>query len=229
MSQKKQFYKIAFISFLLIIFTFFILSISKNFISHFADISDNTNNIDITTEFKIAIETNNLEYFKKISSQNNNTLNNLEKFKKNAFEPFKHKLDIFVFQKENHVFFSFLGLKKNSSVLYNIFGTYNKKTKKLENLPTLSIKIINLDKNAKTITIQNTSNTILPIKNSLMIMPQNIKIENINSVDFTELIKPNQKITFNILEYNINRLNNLSINKIDYIESIDFGYILNKF
>ena len=50
-----------------------------------------------------------------------------------------------------------------------------------------------------------------------MIMPQNIKIN--HNKKYIKLLEPNEKIILNV-----NNTNKLDINKIEYIESIDFGF-----
>jgi len=184
---------------------------SSNFL---ADITIESGEYEISNteskEFLLALQNQNNEYFHALSNIKDNI------FTETIFTPFLNTLDTKVFHKNNHLFFSFLGVKKQSSILHNVYGSYDKQTANLTAFPNLFMQISEINIDANEITLTNNSNTILPIKKSLMLMPQNIKIyTNSNKII---LLEPNSNITLigsKILPKK---------DKIQYIENIDFGY-----
>ena len=198
------FLKTALISILFITLLFFVSPTIENY---FAD-STNTSNIssftdaEITT-FKTQIQKNTLPEF-------------------NEFSKFVQKIDIQIITKENFLFFSFLGIKENSTVLHNIYGIYNKDTDTIQTFPKITFQISDFKPENKTITLKNISKYAIPTDAYLMLLPQNIKIFSENNEQ--NMVLPNESITF-ILKNSSNKLP--PKNAIQRIESIKFGYKAN--
>jgi len=198
------FLKTALISILFITLLFFVSPTIENY---FAD-STNTSHIssftdaEITT-FKTQIQENTLPEF-------------------NEFSKFVQKIDIQIITKENFLFFSFLGIKENSTVLHNIYGIYNKDTDTIQTFPKITFQISDFKPENKTITLKNISKFAIPTDAYLMLLPQNIKIFSENNEQ--NMVLPNESITF-IFKNSSNTLP--PKNAIQRIESIKFGYKAN--
>ncbi len=205
MSQKyPSFSNIKIIFFTLIgIFSLFILW--GNLQNYSANITDNTAFSDEEkTTFVTALTENNTRYFSKLSSGTIliDTLNS-----------FKHILDIKTETHEDSLFFSFLGLKKESSILHNVYGIYNKTKNTISLSPPLSVSL-NLDTQHATLTITNTSKEIFPADKTLIILPYNITIQS----DKTDILQENETKTYFITK------ELTQFPHITFIESVSYGY-----
>jgi len=189
------------ISILFIILLFFVSPTIQNY---FADTSNSSYFTDREkTDFKKQIENNITPEF-------------------NEFSKFVHKIDINIITKENFLFFSFLGIKENSTVLHNIYGIYNKDINIIQKFPKITFQISDFKTANKTITLKNISKFAIPTGAYLILLPQNIKIFSENNEQ--NMLLPNESTQFIVKN---NSKKSLSINEIHFIESVKFGYKAN--
>lgn len=200
---KKIFFIILLASFSAILFSF--LADEKQTASFFS-----LENKEIA--FKNALEKNDEQFFIDIS--NEMTEKNREYFIENILKKYEKKMDISVFQKNNFLFYSFLGIKQNSTLLENVYGSWNAKTKKITTFDEITFSI--MQQTEHSITITNNSNIAVPVKQSFILIPSEIKGE----ITFSEkLLLPGDSFIFTS-EKNIPE-------NIFQIESLYYGYKAN--
>ncbi len=208
-SSSVSYMKIVFLT--IFIFTVMVIG-SFSAQKYFSDITQNVQTREISNSeknaFAKAIQTNDEHYFSSLTdtSSQKKLIQELQKF--------THKLDITIETKNEYLFFSFLGLKPNSSFLHTVYGSYSKKNTHLILFPNLHVAIHDFNKNQLTLTITNTSDTILPADKDLILMPQNITI---TSEHKTVLLPHESKQYFLTKEINDTK-------HITFLESVKYGY-----
>ena len=153
-----------------------------------------------------ALETSNKKYFIDLSGNQN-----IDFFITDIVDQYPKKMDIVVLQKKNFLFYSFLGLKENSSVLHSVYGSWNSKTQKLTVADEIIFSIMVQENNQ--IIFTNNSDIAIPIDNSFLLLPSEDK----GIVTFSEdLLLPGDSFIFTgekrLPEY------------IFLLESLSYGY-----
>lgn len=190
-------------------FSSFLLFLSVSFLIFLGIWWNNNSGADlldsqVEQEFAQAIKENNQNYFKNFDD------NNDEWFSK-TLSPYPQKMEIKTFQKNNFIFFSFLGLQKNSSVLHSVYGSWNSKTQKLTSFDLITFSI--MEKNNFSVTLTNTSSIAIPLDDSFIGFPNDVKGE----VIFSEnLLLPGDAFVF--------KSTDLLSESLAQLENITYGY-----
>lgn len=189
------------------------------FFSH----SDSTANIlDENLEKKLvsALEENDESFLSSFFSEKNNEEESVksEKYQEMMFlltEKFEHKMDIEVLQRNEFLFFSFLGIEKNSTVLHPVFGNWNNDTQKLTVFPQFSVSVMeNKERNGvHEIVFTNSSAFAFPVTEQLLLLPY----EKEGYSPFSEsLLLPGDSFSF--------VADSFIPQKLSHIESIQYGF-----
>lgn len=136
-------------------------------------------------KFINALQENDTEFFTIISPEQSDA------FVTEVITAYPKKMDLLVVEESPHLFFSFLGIRENSSILSPIYGTWNGKEKNLEYNTPLSVSIMEQSDNS--ITFTNTSKTPFPVDDNTLLLPKDIK----GSITFSnKLLQPGDSFVF---------------------------------
>jgi hypothetical protein len=155
-------------------------------------------------QLEVALKNNDINFFSKLEYKHYENIDSLTKI-------YQNKMDIYVYEDLSYIFFSFLAIKENSSVLIPVYGVIDKKLGLIEINPEISFSLDYINKN--TLQFINNSNFPVPIDNSFLLLPDDIKGSIISNNDIM-----NRKDSFKFVsETEIP-------NTIKQLENITYGY-----
>lgn len=119
----------------------------------------------VKNNVEMALRNNDINFFSKLEYKNYENIDSLTK-------EYKNKMDIYVYEDLNYIFFSFLAIKENSSVLIPVYGIIDKALGVIEVNPEISFSLDYINKN--TLQFINNSNFPVPIDSSFLLLPDDI-------------------------------------------------------
>ena len=90
----------------------------------------------LSNKFHTALVDNDIDFFTILSP------NDAAEFSETVLTPFPRKMDIVTLEDSSYLFFSFLGLQDESSVLKPMYGVWNPKYKSLTHSPAIMVSIM---------------------------------------------------------------------------------------